>query len=177
MAAILRGRAVVALPAGSGGGLDESEVAALIAAALASSLTPGAGLPAVVNPVLITGTGAADSRTVSMPSALTLANNRKYLIEGRISARKADGTLLLSRKVEGVELLRSAGAWVEVTPGDVRLLGDAHSDTETVFADDDARPTLGFDGADLTVDWTAAPAETFLLEADFTIASKGVSTD
>jgi hypothetical protein len=168
---------------GGGGGLTEEQVLALLADALAliasmfaSSLAPGAGLPAGLSPALITGTGAADSRSVSMPSALTLANGVKYLVEGRISARKADGTLLLSRKVEGTEFVRSAGAWALVTPGDVRLLGNAHADLATVFADDDARPTLGFNGSLLTIDWTALLGAEFVLEADLLIASKGTST-
>ena len=162
---------------GGGGGLSEAEVLALLASERATYLTPGAGLPAGIAPVILTGTGAAASRTVSMPSALTLSNGRKYRVEGRISARKADGTLLLSRKVEGTELARSAGVWTLVTPGDVRLLGDAHADVESYFATDAARPTLGFDGANLTVDWNAVAAQAFLLEADLNIAATGVSTD
>lgn len=157
------------------GAVDAALVSAL-ATERATYLTPGAGLPLLVAPTAVTGSGAADSLTLSVPAVVTLTNGNKYRIEGRVTVRKDDGTLLLAQKVEGAELLRSGGAWSEVSPGDIRLLGDAHANVAAYFDAEGKRPALGYSGANLTLEWNAVTAASFVIEFDGTFADSGVSS-
>jgi len=127
-------------------------------------------------PTSVTGTGFADAAVVSVPGSITLTNGRRYGVEGRVYARKADGTLLMVKKVEGVEYLRSGGNFSLVAEGDERLLANAHADIGTYFTAENRRPGLGFDGANLTLDWQAENGQSFILEADLAISDLGVAT-
>lgn len=150
---------------------DAQSAAGDIGSSLAST-----GLAMLYAPTSVTGTGFADAATVTVPSALTLTNGRRYGVEGRVYARKADGTLLMAKKIEGVELLRSGGNFSLVAEGDERLLSAAHADIGTYFTAENRRPAVGFDGASITLDWQAENGQSFILEADLSIADLGVAT-
>ena len=134
------------------------------------------GLAMVAAPSTKTGTGSVASANLTVPSAITLTNGKQYGIEGVIGVRKADGTVLMMKKVEGVRLLRSGGNFSLIAEGDERMLTSAHADLSTYFTASDRRPAIGFDGANITLDWRAESAQEFVLEFDGSIADLGIAT-
>lgn len=134
------------------------------------------GLTLVAAPATKTGTGSADSANFSMPAVLTLTNGKQYGVEGVITARKTDGTVLMVKKIEGVRLLRSGGVFSQIAEGDERMLTSAHADIATYFSASNRRPAIGFSGANLTLDWQAENAMAFILEFDGSIADLGIAT-
>jgi hypothetical protein len=118
----------------------------------------------------------ADSANLSVPAVLTLANGKQYGVEGVITARKTNGTVLMVKKVEGVRLLRDGGNFSLIAEGDERMLTSAHADIATYFLASDRRPALGFSGANITLDWQAENAMAFILEFDGSIADLGIAT-
>lgn len=133
-------------------------------------------IPMPYAPATKTGSGSADSANLTVPGAVTLTNGHRYGVEGKVYARKADGTLLMAKKIEGVEYLRSGGNFSLVAEGDERLLSAAHADIATYFSAENRRPALGFSGANVTLDWQAESAAEFILEADLSMVDLGVAT-
>lgn len=150
---------------------DASSAAGDIGASLATT-----GLALVAAPASKTGTGSAASANLSVPSVLTLTDDKQYGVEGVITARKSDGTVLMVKKVEGVRLLRSGGNFSLIAEGDERMLTSAHADIATYFSASDHRPALGFSGANLTLDWQAEDTMVFIVEFDGAISDLGVAT-
>jgi len=134
-------------------------------------------LPMPYAPTVKTGSGSADSANLTVPAAITLTNGHQYGVEGVITARKnSDGAVLMVKKVEGVRLLRSGGNFSQIAEGDERLLSAVHADIATFFTAENRRPSIGFSGANVTLDWQCENAEEFILEGDLEMTDLGVAT-
>lgn len=111
------GGEVFAGTSGGGGGLSTSDVNALIAAALASSLATGAGVPLSRAAVSITGDGTDQERALS--HGLTLVNGGYYRIN-LVTTVRVSGVLVCSTTLRDHVARYSSsggGSWADDTEG------------------------------------------------------------